>query len=214
MLKNICLKRFAVVVLTTLMAASVSAQLSSPIKLYAGGGLSEHHKPPAFKTFFNTGWHLTAGVGYNVMPMVELVGNFEYHSFSNNLVIGNLGDVNGGAIKTAMFGLLIKVAPSLPMIPIKPYGLTGIGMAKVTQSDFDWPAGIQVGTIDSFERQLHLENQTKFYYSLGGGLTYSLIPKVSLFAEARYSTIQIDGGETVFDNPLRFWAITGGVRLL
>lgn len=207
-------RTLGIVLLSTLLTASVSAQLSSPIKVYAGGGLSEQHKPPVFGDWYKTGWHLTAGVGYDVMPFVELAGNFEYHTFSNNLsgIVG--GTVDGGDIRAAMFGLHAKVKPSLPMIPIKPYGLAGIGLAKVTQSDFDWPSETKIGTADDWDAALGLDDQTKFYYCFGGGIMYSLFPKVSLFAEARYTTIQIDGGDTAFDKPLRFWAVTGGVRLL
>lgn len=215
---TISLKTIVIVLFATLLTASVSAQLPIPIKIYGGGGLSIQHKPPVFSDWYKSGWHLTAGVGYNVIPMVELVGNFEYHSFptdfSDNLDTLLSGSVGGGDIKAAMFGVHAKVKPSLPMIPIKPYGMAGIGMAKVTQSDFEWPSETIIGTTDAWQATLGLEDQTKFYYCFGGGILYSLIPKVSLFAEARYTTIQIDGGDTAFDNPLRFWAVTAGVRLL
>jgi opacity protein-like surface antigen len=208
--------RYLVVTLVgmALLTVSASAQVSSPIKLYAGGGLSYQHKPPVFHDWYKTGYHLMAGVGYDVIPMVEAVGTFEYHNFSNNLdgILG--GEVGGGEIKAAMFGIAGRLTPSLPAIPIKPYAQAGIGFAKITQSDFDFPSPIKVGTAEFWNTLLGLEDQTKFYYSFGGGVRYKLIPKVSLFAEARYTTIQIDGGDTAFDNPLRFWAVTGGVRLL
>ena len=206
----ISLKTVAILLLVSFLTASVSAQLSIPIKLYAGGGLSLQDKPPAFNDWYKSGRHLTAGVCYSFMPMVELVGNFEYHTFSSNF--GNIGGelVGGGDIKAAMFGVQARMKPSVPLFPIKPYALAGVGMAKVTQSDFDWPPETKIGWDVAFE----LEDQTKFYYSFGGGILYSFIPKVSFFAEARYTTIQIDGGVSEFDGPIRFWAITAGVRLL
>lgn len=206
----ISLKTLALILLSILLAGSVSAQLSSPIKLYAGGGLSLVNKPPAFNNWYKSGRHLAAGVGYSVMPMVELVGTLEYHTFSNNFNDIGGESVGGGDIKAAMFGLQARMKPSMPMFPIKPYCLAGVGLAKVTQSEFDWPPGTKVGWDIAFG----LEDQTKLYYGIGGGLLYSLIPKVSFFAEARYMTIQIDGGASDFDDPLSFWAITGGVRLL
>ncbi|MDH3892268.1 MAG: outer membrane beta-barrel protein [candidate division Zixibacteria bacterium] len=209
----------AITTLTTILilATTVSAQLPSPIKVYAGGGLSIQHKPPTFDGWYKIGWHMTTGVGYSVAPMVELVGSFDYHTFTSDFTKSGdatLGRVGGGDIKAAMFGVNAKVKPSLPMIPIKPYGVAGIGMAKVTQTDFDWPPLTKVGTARFWEDVLGLEDQTKFYYRFGGGVIYSLFPKVSLYAEARYTTIQIDGANTVFDKPLRFWAVTGGVRLM
>lgn len=212
MRKVIVPKVFVILILATLLAASVSAQLPIPIKIYAGGGLGLQDKPTTFNDYYKSGWHMTAGVGYSVMPMVELMGAFEYHSFSSDFVKSGdaiLSLARGGDIKATMFGLHAKMTPSMPMFPIKPYGLAGIGLAKVTQSDFDWQGGSDV-----WESTLALDDQTKLYYSLGGGVLYSFFPKVSLFAEARYTTIQIDDNAGVFNKPLRFWGITAGVRLL
>lgn len=210
-------KVLVILILATLLAASVSAQLPIPIKVYAGGGLGLQDKPTVFNDWYKSGWHMTAGVGYSVMPMVELIGAFEYHSFSSDFVKSGdaiLSLATGGSIKATMFGLAAKMTPNMPMFPIKPYGLAGIGLAKVTQSDFGWPGGTEIGVLDYWETTLGVEDQTKLYYTLGGGVLYSFFPKVSLFAEARYTTIQIDDSAVAFNKPLRFWGITAGVRLL
>jgi opacity protein-like surface antigen len=210
----ISFRNMGILFIAMLLSTTVSAQLSSPIKIYAGGGVSDQQKPAVFNDWYKSGWNLTAGVGYDIMPMVELVGNSEYHSFPNDFSSDPERVVGGGNIRAAMFGLQTRVTPSLPMIPVKPYGLIGVGMAKVSQSDQVWWPGAKVGTIEWQRVTAGVEDQTKFYYCFGGGVMYSPRPKVSLFVEARHTTIQVESVNSLYDSPFRFWAMTAGVRLL
>ncbi len=202
------------VVILLLAVSSSYAQLSSPVKLYLGGGPGIQHKPPVFSDWYKSGRHVTGGIGYSLMPMVELVGTAEHHGFSNKIDDAIGGTLEGAKINTTLFGLQARFVPSLPMVPIKPYGLAGVGMAMVKQSDFVWKGEVKIGTAAYWEDKLSLEDQTKLYYSIGAGVNYSLIPKIGLFFEARYINIKIDGANTVFETPLRFWAVTGGIRVL
>jgi len=205
---------FVVVSIVVVFSLGVAAQSPVPIKLYAGGGFAKQHRPGAFDENYKLGYHVAAGVGYEVFPMVEVAGEFRYHSFAPNLTIADLGDVGGGKVKASMFGLSARFAPKICCVPFGPYALAAGGFAKMSRDDFDFPGLTKVGTADGWNTAFRLDDQTKFYYSFGGGVTYKIIPKMSLFVEARYTSIQTEQDNSVFDKPIRFWAFTGGVRLL
>jgi len=197
-----------------MLTAAVSAEVSSPIKLYAGGGFAIQHRPGLFKDDYKTGYHFVAGIGYQVFPMIEAAGEFNYHSFATNLTVAGLGDVTGGKIKATMFGVAARFAPEICCVPFAPYALGGCGFAMMSKDDFVYPPLTKVGTAGGWNTVFRLDDQTRFYYSFGGGVRYKLIPKVSLFAEARYTNILTEQDNSIFDKPIRFWAVTGGVRVL
>ncbi|HOP06971.1 MAG TPA: outer membrane beta-barrel protein [candidate division Zixibacteria bacterium] len=183
--------------LVVLLAVSASAQVSSPIKLYAGGGISFPQTPDEFSDNFKTGWHGMGGISMLVFPRVSAMGKVMYNQFSNDL-----DQVDGGELKVTMFGADARVDLGFPTMPIKPIVFGGIGLANVKLASYDI-SGLTEGDID-----FALEDQTKFYYNIGGGLEWKLMPAVSAFGQATWITIATDG-----DNS-SFWSLTAGVKLL
>ena len=172
-------------------AIGASAQISKPFTVYAGGGMSLPMSPDGFKDVQKTGYHGTVGLGFNVIPMFQLVAKIEYHSFTADqteysLALGTTEDVEGGTFTPLMFGADARYAFNLPAAPLAPYVFGGAGLARVSWSD------VSYGTTT-----LAFEDQTKFYYNVGAGFEFDISPMASLFVQGRYVSIATDNDPTV-----------------
>jgi len=177
--------------------ASASAQMpSSPVSFYAGGALSIPTAPDSFKDTFKNGYHGMLGVGFDVSPMLELVGKVEYHTFKFDFDGSEVfsTDYSGGTNKMWMFGGDLKFSPSLPALPVSPYVLGGLGLANIKQSEFDGPTSL---ALDLFNEAIS-DSQTKLYWNMGAGFTLKTGPAFSLFAQARYVNITTEGESSAF----------------
>ncbi|MBU0983357.1 MAG: porin family protein, partial [candidate division Zixibacteria bacterium] len=159
--------------------------------VYAGGALSLPMSPDGFKDNYKTGYHASLGLGYKVMPNMQLVGKFEYHTFKFNFEDGM--DISGGTNKVMMFGADARYAFNIPAAPVSPYVIAGGGLASVKQSEFDTGDLLIAG----FSDQAY-EDQTKFYWNAGVGLSLKSGPAWSFFAQARYVNIATDGESSAF----------------
>lgn len=179
------------------VASAVSAQMpSKPFSLYAGGALSVP-MGDGFKAGWNAGYHGMAGVGFNAIPMMQLVGKVEYHKFGSNFSLGT--GYEGGAASVIMFGADARMAPSLPAFPMKPYFLAGVGMAKVSYADLTGPASLSLAETALLDIWNNVwEDQTKFYFNIGAGMEVISTPAFSIFAQARYVSIATDFVTTAF----------------
>ena len=133
---------------------------SAPVSLYAGGLVSVPSSPDLFKDGYKTGYHGLAGLGLNATPALQFVGKLEYHTFSSQ-ASGVLG-VTDGSRKVLMFGTDARFMPSLPAMPIKPFGFVGIGYANVKQNAF---GGTDL-LASALNAALPAEEQTKFYFNI------------------------------------------------
>jgi opacity protein-like surface antigen len=168
-------------ILTILLAFSVTATAqtpSSPIKLYATGGVSLPMSPDLFKDYYKMGFHFGGGVGYALMPNLQLIGKAEYHMFAPDVE-----DIEGGDLKLSMFGGDLKFSLGLPAAPIKPYLLGGAGFAKIT-----------VDAVEGFDEESY--DETKFYFNVGAGLDLVSNPAFSLFIQGRYVSVMTDDEST------------------
>ena len=185
-------KTLLTIVALFIFSSLAMAQIpSSPISFYGGGALSVPSAPSGFSDGWKTGYHGFAGVGFSVAPKMKIVGKVEYHSFASDFGLTNL---DGVAMKVLMFGPEAQLSLGAPMVPIKPFLSAGVGMASVSFADF-------TGT-DPLVAALNTANSgassTNFFYSIGGGLEFSVGPTASLFVQARYASISGDGGSTSF----------------
>jgi len=165
-----------------LFAGLATAQDVKPFNLYAGGGLGAPNSNDMFKDYWKTGYHGYAGLGFNLMPMIQIIGKAEYHMFSVD------GDSEGdflesaeaaGDLNTFMFGGDIKLNPKAPFMPIKPFAIAGVGFANSSFSELD-------------------ESETDFYWNIGGGLELGGQGPLKFFAMARYVSISSEGESTTF----------------
>jgi len=178
-------------VLLVFFAAGVSAQDVKPFSIYVGGGVTVPSGD--FADAYKMGFHGMAALGYSVAPMFQILAKGEYHSFA----FDNTGafakaeyagetKFSGGSLNIIMAGVAGKLAPSAPLIPIKPYGLAGIGLASM---------GITEQTIgeDKIEAP---DRVNKLYFEIGAGVEMKLAPAVAFFVQARYVSISTEGTST------------------
>jgi len=187
-------KLMMILAILVAFCASASAQVpSSPVSFYAGGALSIPSGPDSFKETFKNGYHGMLGVGFDLNPMFEIVGKLEYHTFQFDFT-DVMSEYSGGTNKMWMYGADVKLSPSLPALPIKPYALVGVGMASISQSEFSGPTSLSLSILNSAIG----ESQTKMYWNLGVGMNLMSTPVFSLFAQARYVNIATDGESSQF----------------
>lgn len=165
--------------LMLLAVAGVSAQSVKPFSLYVGAGGSVPSGD--FGDAYKFGFHAVGGVGFKIMPALELVPKVEFHAFSIDKS-NYLGTVDGGNARVLMFGGDVRYAFPLPTPGMKPFILGGIGFANLSQSDL---------TLDGIQ-QPSSESTTKFYFNVGGGLEFGAGPVMSLFVQARYVSVSTD----------------------
>lgn len=164
--------------LLLLCATFASAQVSKPFSAYVGGGLTLPQGD--YGDFYKNGYHGMGSIGLGFMPMVQGLGKVEYHSIPVN------SEFVSNDISVIMYGLDAKLSPMLPVSPIKPFGLVGIGMATMkTDITLDFSSlGTGMSPVDVGTAQT-----TEFYYEIGAGLEMKAAPSVNLFVMARYITI-------------------------
>ncbi len=184
-------KSLLAMICVVVFALSVSAQVSAPFSLYAGGALSLPSAPDGFKDSFKTGYHGLIGLGYKMGPGFQLVGKAEYHKFAFDFA--GLSGVDGGDSKMWMFGGDGRFALGLPAAPVKPFVFGGVGIANIKQSDFGGNLSLASSLTPSFP-----ESQNKVYYNFGGGVELKTGPGFCLFVQGRYVSIATEGNSTSF----------------
>ena len=193
-----------VLVAVIAMSAAASAQVSSPVSLYVGGLVSIPNSPDNFSEAYKTGFHGTVGVGFNVSPKMQLVGKIELHSFAVDFDSDPLlaaENISGGTNNLLMFGGDARYSLSMPASPIKPYLLGGIGLARISASDYEGTSALVTGLND-----FNMEALTKFYYNIGAGVDLASTPMFGLFAQVRYVSIATE------DEASSFIPITLGLK--
>ncbi|MBI5267359.1 MAG: outer membrane beta-barrel protein, partial [candidate division Zixibacteria bacterium] len=175
---------------------SASAQIPTPFSLYAGGAVSLPQSPTEFKDSFKSGFHGMVGFGWKLMPNFQAVGKIELHSFGFDFTQGGLATaypaLTGGSTRIWMFGADGRYSLGLPAAPFKPFGLAGIGLAKVDQTDF---SGDPLAT--SFNALIP-SSQSKVYWNIGAGFEFKGTPLFGLFAQVRYVSIATEGSASTF----------------
>jgi len=182
-------------ILIAFTAVSASAQNPSPFSLYAGGAISMPQSPDGFKDGFKTGYHGSIGVGYKVMPNLQLVGKLEYHTFKVNFDnTPGMEEYSGGTNKMWMYGVDGRYQFSLPAAPVSPYVLGGLGFANIKQSEFEGPASLGLSVLN----EMISESVTEMYWNIGAGVQLASGPAFSVFAQARYVSIATEGESAAF----------------
>ncbi len=177
---------FAIILITALAAVTQAQAPQMPFSIYAGGLLSVPSSPDQFKDSYKNGWHGFAGLGFKLLPPVQVVGKFEYHSFKYDFdAFGPETSGSGGTRGIAMYGLDAVASVNVPGAPIRPFILAGGGYSRITYGAFSDDIIIVVP-----------ENENKFYYNFGGGLQMKFLPQVDFFAQIRYVSIATDGDKT------------------
>lgn len=186
-------KLMMILAILVTFAIGASAQTPSvPVSIYAGGAMS--FPTSNFATAFNSGYHGSLGIGFNVSPMIQMIAKAEYHTFKFDLSDPVFDGYTGGTNKIMMFGADLQWSPSFPALPVSPYILGGAGMANMKQSELSGPPSLSLSIFNALISQ----SQTKMYWNLGAGFQMKTGPKLSLFVQARYVNLVADGGNAAF----------------
>lgn len=185
-------KLYWMILLFLAFAGMAAAQVPQPFSLYAGGAVSIPQAPDAFKAGFKTGYHGAIGIGYKVMPNLQVIGKVEYHTFKFDFQ-GQSG-LEGGTNKMTLFGADGRYTMGVPAAPLKPYIIGGAGLANIKQSEFSGSNVLAASILNS----IIADSQTKFYYNIGGGVELKSGPAWSMYAQVRYVSIGTAGGSSSF----------------
>lgn len=196
-------KAMLVCAVILLFAGVASAQNVKPFDVYVGGGLGIPTGPDGFKDSWKNGINLSAGIGYNVAPMISLIGHIDYHSFPYNIPSEYSGDYDGWRYSAVLFGADLGLSPNLPAFPLKPFLRAGVGMAYTKISDLE-----VLG-----ETFLEGDSETRPYFSFGGGFEFPMGPAMKLFVEGRMNMIMYSDAESsISDETVSFMPITVGIK--
>ncbi len=179
---------------------SAQVQIQQPFSIYVSGAVSIPTAPSAFKDTYKAGIHGGAGVGYSVAPNFQIVGKVEYHSFgldaAKTALSLSVPDLSGGTEKIMLFGADGRFSLGVPMAPVKPFLLGGVGMARISFSDFTTSDPLAQAVLDPLNAAS--TSATKVYYNVGGGVQLKSGPMWSLFAQIRYVSVATDGQASTF----------------
>ncbi len=191
------MKKFLLVLVAVFaMSAAVSAQVPTPFSFYAGGLVSIPNSPEGFSDAYKTGFHGFVGAGYNVAPNLQVVGKIEYNRFALDYDSDPMlatANVDGGHNNIWMYGADARYSFGLPAAPFKPYALGGLGFARYSTSELESSDPLITSMNDYIP-----EPQTDLYFNLGAGVEMKAGPAFSLFAQARYVSVQTEGEASAF----------------
>lgn len=199
-MENIMTKTVLVIALVAALATSAAGQLpSKPFNLYIQGGASLPQED--FKDLYNFGYHGGGGIGFSIMPHLELVARGSYHKYSAESLSSILPDqttvnVSGGDLTMIMYGAELKL--NLGMMVSNPYLLGGYGWAEFDIED------VTVSAF-GFEEVHEFPSHTENYMVLGGGLEFT-----RTFIEARFYTFMEDITE---ETSTRLITLSFGLKL-
>ena len=133
-------KLLLVLVCIVALASMSSAQTPpKPFSLYVGGLVSVPQSDN-FSDLYNMGWHFSVGLGWKVSPAMQVMPKIEYHNFGFNHddnPLSTSASVDGGNLKSWMFGADARYSFGLPAAPMRPFVLGGLGFASTSLSDFE-----------------------------------------------------------------------------
>lgn len=178
------------------LPALASAQAPTPFSIHVGGLVSLPNSPDQFADAYKTGFHGSVGLGYKLFPGLQAVGKVEYHRFEldhgADPWLATL-EIDGGHNNMWMFGVDGRWAFNVPQAPFKPYALGGVGMARISVTEFEG-AGLLAAGLNEFQP----EAQSELYFNVGGGLEFLTGPMWSLFGQVRYVSVQTEGEASTF----------------
>lgn len=179
---------FAALAMVAMVAMSATAQAPpKPFDIYIGGGVS---MPTGnFGDAYKMGFHGNGKIAFEATPMIDIVGNIAYHTFSFDDQ-GN-SDFDGGSTSVIMIGGDGRYAFDMPQSNFGPYVLAGVGLGIVSLGDITLPV---VGTVDG-------GSETKPYINFGGGAEVQ-----KFFFEIKYVIVMTSG------DSFSFLPITVGVK--
>lgn len=153
-----------------------SCGYAKKFSVYANSGLSFPTAPSGFTDGYNMGFNFGGGIEYSVLPfsMLCIRGNFDYNKFLLDKEDTGVA-IEGGNRSIILISGSARVAPPIPMLPIKPYILGGVGLFQVSTED------VKIGII-----KIEGDSESAFSLLFGAGIDFSPIPLIAFFVEGNY----------------------------
>jgi hypothetical protein len=186
-----------------ILIGDVSAQAASKsVAIYLGAGPSVSASPAAFRNDHKTGFHILSGLGYTLNPNAELIGRLELHLVPIDFEerFGNDVDLSGGTLDLLVLGADMKLCTHRVAAPIRPFVLAGGGWSLISQSS--------ISSELAFEQYapLLMDNQSRFYFTIGVGADLRPSSTLTLFFLARYIELRRE------NDGIGFIPITLGIK--
>ncbi len=200
------MKRYALIlVIILILAAAASAQVSKNFNLYAGGGITLPTTLSGLNENWKDGYHVMGGLGFNILPNIQALAKVEFHQLGLDWEELNYADVSGNAFQSLLLGIEGRAGLGIPALQLRPYIIAGLGIAKITYSDIEVPAGVSIPSLptpgDFFD------SKSEFYYNLGMGVDYKMMSILNVFLQLQTVRISTEGKTS------NLFPITVGVKL-
>lgn len=205
------LYRLAVYSSALLLIGSIaSAQEGSKFSFNAGVGFTQPVGHTADR--LDTGWNLNLGAGYNFVPRVGAMVQFDYTSLGiNSQTLGTVG-FPGGNVNIWDF-TLDPIVHVMPHGPVDAYVIGGAGIYHRTQ-EFTAPTTAGVTAFDPFfgfytvgvpaTQVLSSYTVYKPGVNIGAGLSFGTRWHAKFYTEARYHKIFAGNGRHTDYIPVTF----------
>ena len=184
------------------LAGALSAQETSPVSFNIGAGFTQ--PVGATSRRLDTGWNMQGGVGYNFIPHVGAMVQFNYNSMGINSATLNTFGVPDGSVR--IWSLTLN--PILHLNPegkVDPYIIGGGGLYHRTQ-EFTAPSVGVTTAFDPFfgfydvavpvDQVLASRSVMKPGVNIGAGIAFGSKWKGKFYAEARYHRIMFRNSHT------------------
>lgn len=187
-----------------LAAGALQAQEFPPLTYSIGAGFSQPVGDAGRN--LNTRWNMEAGAGYNFLPYLGTMLDFNFNSFGvNGTTLSNL-NVPDGSVHVWSF-TLDPVLRFKPKGRVAPYIIGGGGIYH-RDDQFAQPSGgyVPVTAPVGYFSDSMMGDQVLGYHSvnkpgvdIGAGIDFDTGKRIKIYAEARYNRMFISGGgETDF----------------
>ncbi len=200
------MKRYlSILIVMLLLAGAATAQVSKNFNIYAGGGITFPTTLSGLNENWKDGYHVMGGLGFNILPNIQALAKVEFHQLGLDWEELNYADVSGNAFQSLLLGIEGRAGIGFPAVQLRPYVVAGFGIAKITYSDIEVPSGVSIPSLptpgDFFD------SKSEFYYNLGMGVEYKMIPMLNVFLQIQSVRISTEGRTS------SLFPITVGVKL-
>jgi opacity protein-like surface antigen len=158
-------------------------QVPHRFQIYLDAGIAMPADPGLFNDFWNTAFQFGIGGGMVIFPWLEVNGNFNNFSFSNNDIaskekVGYQGvkDIQGGSIHTKMYWGSARFI-AVPHARTNPYIEIGVGGFKTKADDLFIEDVLQN----------KMENVSGMCFVPTAGIQYSLNERWNAYAKYTYA---------------------------
>jgi opacity protein-like surface antigen len=194
-----------VLIVVLLLAGAATAQVSKNFNLYAGGGITFPTTLSGLNENWKDGYHIMGGVGFSVLPKVQGLVKLEFHQLNLDWEELNYTDVSGNAFQSLLMGVEGRAGIGVPAVRLRPYVIAGFGIAKISYSEVEVPSGVAIPTLPTPAG--FFDNKSEFYYNLGVGVNYKMMPMLNVFIQLQTVRISTEGKTS------SLFPLTVGVKL-